>query len=186
MNAFKTAIGSLLTGLAGTWHLTKAEASMLKSLAARTAARVKGIRRAPGSVMAPFWRHHQWKDSMPTQCASNACICTDCVDTLQGGKFNHPENCNDNEATGLVAFSPGEMDRQTLWPPPEEVCVLEMGNAIRKLVRDSTTCIGEKLTVQSGLDGESRKQKRLERGRKEFRKQHTAMTRTESTSRFSV
>ena len=102
------------------------------------------------------------------------------------GKFNHPENCNENEATGLVAFSQGELDRQALWPPPGEVCVLEMGNAIRKLVRNGKTCAGEKLAEQSGLDGESRKQKRLERGRKEFRKQHTAMTRTESTSCFSV
>ena len=57
MITFKTAIGSSLTGLAGTWHLTKAQASKLKSLAARTAAWVKGIRRAPGRDMATFLRN---------------------------------------------------------------------------------------------------------------------------------
>ena len=51
MNTSKTAIGSSLTWLAGMWHLTKAQASKLKSLAARTAVRVKGIRRTPGHLL---------------------------------------------------------------------------------------------------------------------------------------
>ena len=117
MKGFKTAI---------TWHLTKAQALKLKSWAARTAAGVKGIRRATGNDMATFWRYlhregHRLLDRFDADPVREHQLQ---VHRL-GGHIASMENSTilkiANEATGLVAFSPGEMDRQALWPPTEEV-----------------------------------------------------------------
>ena len=107
MNASKTAIGSSLTWLAGTWHLTKAQASKLKSLAARTAGRVKGIRRTPGPPSGDIFIEKDTECVGKIRCRPSARAPLAGAQTAsihcKDGQFNHPENCNDNEATGLVA-----------------------------------------------------------------------------------
>ena len=118
-------VASSLTRLVGTLHLTKAHASKLKSWAARKG---EEIPRAPGDDMATFWRYlhregHTLLERFDADSVSEHRLqvhrlgCTHCEDV----KFNHPESCFDDEAIGLVALAPREVDRQALWPPPEKM-----------------------------------------------------------------
>ena len=54
--AFKAALGTSVTWLSATWLLTAAQERHLRSWAARMAARVVGIARAPDEEMGQFWR----------------------------------------------------------------------------------------------------------------------------------
>ena len=83
MKAFKTAIG----WERGTRRML--QASKLKSWAAHTAARVRGIQRAPGNDTGTLWRYlhregHRLLERFDADPVSEHRLHTDWVDTLQG------------------------------------------------------------------------------------------------------
>ena len=107
MKAFKT-------WLAGMWDLTNTQASKLMSWRACIAARVKGLRRAPGDDMATLWRNLHREGHGLLEILGADPVREPCLHLHRlGGHLARMANSDDDEVIGLVAFSPGQMDKHS-------------------------------------------------------------------------